>query len=107
MQKLYFKPKFANFMLKLGGWHFFGRGVPNLQKVGVDKTATSLFRQQKHFMTSHHRYTFPPKKAKIVSKSVFLNKINIAIFRLMIPCEGEALSSECYSKRSRPVLSNF
>ena len=30
----------------------------------------------KNFMTPHHRYTLPPKQAKIVLKSVFLNKIN-------------------------------
>ena len=30
-----------------GAGIFFGRGLPNLQKVGVDKTATPLFRQQK------------------------------------------------------------
>ena len=27
-------------------------------------------------MTPHHRFTLPPKRAKIVLKSVFLNKIN-------------------------------
>ena len=27
-------------------------------------------------MTPHYRYTLPPKQAKIVLKSVFLNKIN-------------------------------
>ena len=32
-----------------GAGIFFGRGVPNLQKVGVDKTATPLFRQQKFY----------------------------------------------------------
>ena len=33
----------------LGGWHFLRKGVPNLQKVGVDKTATPLFWQQKFY----------------------------------------------------------
>ena len=28
------------------------------------------------FLWPHHRYTLPPKHAKIVLKSVFLNKIN-------------------------------
>ena len=31
-------------------------------------------------MTLHHRYTLPPKQAKIVLKSVFLNKINTLHF---------------------------
>ena len=30
----------------------------------------------KNFKTPHHRYTLPHKQAKIVLKSVFLNKIN-------------------------------
>ena len=33
----------------LGGWHFFGREVPNLQKVGIDKTATPLFGQKNFY----------------------------------------------------------
>ena len=53
-----------NFRL-LGAGIFFGRGVPNLQKVGVNKTATPLFRQQ-NFYDPHCRYTLPPKQAKIV-----------------------------------------
>ena len=86
----------------LGGWHFLRKGVPNLQKVGIDKTATP-YSGNKNFMTPHHRYTLKvlaalqvpihlissitgtsrdlqgltdPKQAKIVLKSVFLNKIN-------------------------------
>ena len=55
---------------------FFKREVPNLQKVGIDETATPLFWQQKFYDPPHHRYTLPPKQAKIVLKSVFLSKIN-------------------------------
>ena len=40
------------------------RGVPIFPKVGVDKTATVD-------NGPHHRYTLPPKDAKIVLKSVF------------------------------------
>ena len=69
----------------LGGWHFLTKGVPNLQKAGIDKTATPLFRQQK-FYDPHHRYTLPPKQAKIVLKSVFLNKINtLSVVILWLP----------------------
>ena len=40
----------------------------------------------KHFMTPHHRYTLPPKQAKIVLKSVFLNKINtLSVVILWLP----------------------
>ena len=59
-----------------GGYHFLQKGVPNLQKVGVNKLATPLFRQQIIYEPPHQRYTLPPKQAKIVLKSVFLNKIN-------------------------------
>ena len=52
------------FSLTLGGWNFLRkRGVPNLKQVGVDRTATLLFRQQKFYdpPPHHHRYTLPPK----------------------------------------------
>ena len=39
---------------------FFGRGVPNLQKIGINKTATPYF-GNKNCMTPHHRYTLPAK----------------------------------------------
>ena len=69
-----------------GGWHFLQKGVPNLQKVGVDKTAPSPHFGNKNFMTPHHRYTLPPKQAKIVLKSVFLNKINtLSVVTLWLP----------------------
>ena len=54
---------------------FFGWvGVPNLQKVSVNKIATPYFGNN-NFMTPHHRYTLHSKQAKIVLKSVFLNKM--------------------------------
>ena len=74
---------FEKIKLKMcvGGGHFLRKGVPNLQKVGVKKIANPYFGDKKlrppwpppppHH---HHRYTLPPKQAKIVSKSVFLNK---------------------------------
>ena len=52
-----------------------GGGVPKLQNVGIVKLRLPLFRQQQ-FYDPHHRYTLPPKPAKIVMESVFLNKIN-------------------------------
>ena len=37
-------------------------------------------------MTPHHRYTLPPKQAKIVLKSVLLNKINtLSVVILWLP----------------------
>ena len=59
----------------LGAIIFFGRGFPNFPKVGDDKTATPLFRQQK-IMTPITGTPYSLKLAKIVLKSVFLNKIN-------------------------------
>ena len=56
---------------------FFRRGVPNLQKVSINKIVTPHYFSNKNFMTPLHRYTLPPKQAKIVLKLVFLNKINI------------------------------
>ena len=53
-----------------GGYHFLWKGVPNLQKVSIDKVVTPLFWQQK-FYDPHHQYTLPPKQAKIALKSVF------------------------------------
>ena len=65
----------------LGAGIFFGRGVPNLQKVGVNKTATPLFRQQKFYKLrpSPSPMHLPPKQVKIVLKSVFLNKTNTLV----------------------------
>ena len=60
--------------VQVRGYHFLRKGVINLQKVSINKITTPLFRQQK-FYEPHHRYTLPPKQAKIVLKSVFLNKI--------------------------------
>ena len=60
-----------------GAGIFFGRGVPNLQEVGVDKTATPLLCQQK-FYDPPSSIHLTPKQAKLIQvlKSVFLNKIN-------------------------------
>ena len=53
------------------GLAFFSEGGSQIyKKVIINKTATPLFRQQK-FYDPHHRYTLPPKQAKIVLKSVF------------------------------------
>ena len=69
-----------------GGWHFLRKGVPNLQKVGVDKTAIPPILATKILWLPHHRYTLPPKQAKIVLKSVFLNKINtLSVVILWLP----------------------
>ena len=57
------------------GLSFSSEGVPNLQKVDINKIATPYF-DNKIFMTPHHQYTVPPKQAKVVLKSVFLNKIH-------------------------------
>ena len=54
---------------------FFGRGSQIYKKLALIKLQPPHF-SNKNFMTPHHRYTLPPKQAKIVLKSVFLNKIN-------------------------------
>ena len=62
---------------KFRGYHFLWTGVPNFPEVGIDKTATPVFRQQTFYdPPPHHRYTLPPKQAKILLKSVLMNKIN-------------------------------
>ena len=77
-------------MCKIGyqaarGLSFLRKGVPNLQKVGVNKIATPYFGNKK-LMPPHHRYYLPPKQAKIVLKSVFLNKINkLSVVILWLP----------------------
>ena len=64
-------------MSRLRGYYFLWKGVPNLQNVGINKIVTPLFRQEQFYdPTIYHRYTLPPKQAKIVLNSVFLNKIN-------------------------------
>ena len=73
--------RLANLLNKLTGI-FFGRGVPNLQKVGDDKTATPLFRQQK-FYDPLIATPYPLKQGKIALKSVILNKINTLSVAIM------------------------
>ena len=59
--------------------------VPNLQKVGSMKLQPPHF-SNKNCMTPHHWYTLPPEQAKIVLKSVFLNKINtLSVVILWLP----------------------
>ena len=71
----------------LGGSHFLWKGVPNLQKVGINKISNPpLFQQKKKKnYDPHHWYTLLPKQAKIVLKSVFLNKINTICGHLVTP----------------------
>ena len=54
---------------------FFGRGSQIYKKSASIKLWPPYF-SNKNFTTPHHRYTLPPKQAKIVLKSVFLNKVN-------------------------------
>ena len=69
----------------LGAGIFFRRGVPNLQKVNVDKTVTPPISATRILWPPHHWYTLPPKQAKIVLKSV-LNKINtLSVVILWLP----------------------
>ena len=51
------------------------KGIPNLQKVSVNKLAKPYFGKKK-FMTPHHWCTLLPTQASIVLNSVFLNNIN-------------------------------
>ena len=48
-----------------GAGIFFQRGVPNLQKVGIDKTATPYF-GNKNFMTPITDTPYPLNRLKIV-----------------------------------------
>ena len=74
----------ANFCL--GGWHFLRKGGPNLQKVGIDKTGTPPISATKILSPPHHRYILPLEQAKIVLKSVLLNKINtLSVVILWLP----------------------
>ena len=69
--------KFNHFLqpiLILRGMAFSSEGGPNLQKDGIDKTATPHF-CNKNFYDPHHRYTPYLNRLKLL-KSVFLNKIN-------------------------------
>ena len=69
---LYSRPK--------GTGIFFGRGIPNLQKkIGFDKTATPPISTTNIFRQQTHNTPYPLKQAKIVLKSVFLNKIKTHI----------------------------
>ena len=72
------------------GWHFALEGRSQIHK----KSASIKLRPPppppisatKNFMTPHHRSTLPPKQAKIVLKSVFLNKINtLSVVILWLP----------------------
>ena len=65
----------VRYPLKLRGWHFLRKGSQIYKKSASIKLRPSYF-GNKTFMTPHHRYTLPPKQAKIVLKSIFLNKIN-------------------------------
>ena len=90
--------------LKLKELSFSLKGVPNLQKVGVNKIAIPHF-GNKNFMTLHHRYTLPPKKAKIVLKSIFLNKIStLSVVTLWLPTfwSSKILWSPYFSKNLWP-----
>ena len=67
------------------GYHFLGKGVPNLQKVGINKIVTPPISATQILRPPHHRFTLPPKQAKIVLKSV-LNKINtLSVVILWLP----------------------
>ena len=59
----------------LKGVSFFSEVVSNLQ-VSIDKIVTPLYFGNKTVMTPDpHLTSLPPKQAKIVLKSVFLNKM--------------------------------
>ena len=78
---------YSTFWRNKGAIIFFGRGFQIFQKSASIKLRPPLFRQQKFYDTPppRHQYTLPLKQAKIVLKSVFLNKINtlsVGILRL-------------------------
>ena len=70
--------------LCLVGWHFLQKGGPIYKTLASIKLRPLHF-GNKNFMTPHHRHTLPPKQAKIVLKSVFLNKTNTISGHLVIP----------------------
>ena len=67
-------------------------GVPNIQKVGINKVATPLFQWQK-FNDSPlppPPFTLPPKQTKLVLKSVLLNKISTLSMSGLSTCSPRA-----------------
>ena len=71
---IHFALLYTMFELFFKGLSFSLEGGSQIYKESQE-IATPYF-GNKNFMTPHHRYTLPPKQAKIVLKSVFLNKIN-------------------------------
>ena len=59
----------------LKGLSFSSKGGPKFTKSASIELRPNNF-GNKNFMTPHHQYTWPPKQANIVLKSVVLNKIN-------------------------------
>ena len=69
-----------------GAGIFFGREVPNLQKVVVDKTTTPLIRQQKFYDTPITDTPYPLNRLKLYWNQSFLNKINtLSVVILWLP----------------------
>ena len=69
----------------LGTIIFFGREAQIYKKSASIKLRPPYFGNKK-FMTPHHWYTLPLKQAKVVLKSVFLNKINtLSVVILWLP----------------------
>ena len=69
---------------------FSFKGGPKFTKVGIDKTATLLFRQQKIFFDPPPitDTPYPLNRLNLVLKSVFLNKINtlhVSVVILWLP----------------------
>ena len=56
-------------------------------------------------LTLESKCSIPLQESVILSSDGSVSRPNYIIFRLMIPCEGETLSSEGYSRRS--IFSNF
>ena len=75
---------YCTIMLNLYGNEVDNKILLNLEKkVGINKIVNPLFWKN---YDPHHRYTLPPEQARIVLKSVFLNKINtLSVVILWLP----------------------
>ena len=76
----------------LGSWHFLRKGAPNYKKSASIKLRPPILATKNYDPPPpHHRYTLTPKQAKIVLKSVFLNKIDtLTVVILWLPTFGSS-----------------
>ena len=81
----HFQPCCGQNSSSTGGWHFLQKGGLKFTKSWRRKTCDPLISATK-ILWPPHRYTLPPKQAKISLKSAFLNKIKkLSVVILWLP----------------------